>query len=197
MAEEDLNILHSIWEWREKFSERTDRPPFKVAGENTLVALAQEQPRSKAALRKIAGLSARQIEWFGGELLEAISYGAQRPAPKRPAAAKRSEPSLTASGRNRYEKLRRWRTDTAVARGVDPDIVFNNETLLQITARQPMSVAALEKIPAVGPWKAQTYGPALLRCSEEKPTLEERNRRPLAYRLPVAAITRGGCQYIV
>ena len=163
VAEKDLNILQTIWEWREKFSELTNRPPFKVVGESTLVALANERPHSKAALRNISGLSARQVDWFGGELLEAVRFGAQRPAPKRPGATRRAEPSLTAAGRNRYESLRRWRSETAVARGVDPDIVFNNETLLQITTRRPTSVAALEEIPTVGPWKAQTYGPALLK----------------------------------
>ena len=162
VAEEDLGVLQTIWDWRERFSKRADRPPFKVVGESILVALAQKRPRTIAALRKVPGLSARQIDWFGGELLEAVRRGARRPTPQRPAAVKRAEPSLTAAGRNCYEALRRWRTETAAARGVDPDIVFSNETLLQISARQPISVAALEEVPMVGPWKAQTYGAAVL-----------------------------------
>ena len=59
--------------------------------------------------------------------------------------------------------MRQWRTKTAKARGVDPDIVFSNETLLQIAANRPTTLAELEKIPAVGRWKAKTYGDSLFR----------------------------------
>jgi ATP-dependent DNA helicase RecQ len=73
------------------------------------------------------------------------------------------EPFLTAAGKNCFEHLRQWRTETANARGVDPDIVFSNDTLMQIAASRPTSVAALQEIQAVGCWKAQAYGPALLK----------------------------------
>ena len=162
VEERDLNILETVWDWRERFSERADRPPFKIMGENTLIALAHERPRSTAALREIPGLNARHIERFGRDLLEAVSQGKERPTPQRPVSARRTLPSLTAAGRRIYEVLRRWRTETAAARGVDPDIVFSNDTLLQICDHKPPSVAALEKIPTVGPWKARTYGPALM-----------------------------------
>lgn len=161
--ERNLNVLETIWDWRERLSQRTERPPFKVLGESTLVALAQTRPQSVDELRRIPGLSARQLERFGRELLEAVRLGERRPVPQRPAAAKRSDSTLSAEGRRRFDALRRWRTETAAARGVDPDIVFSNETLLQISAGRPDSVAALAEIPAIGRWKAQTYGPAVLK----------------------------------
>ena len=46
---------------------------------------------------------------------------------------------------------------------MDPDIVFSNDLLLQIATSRPDSVAALEEIPAIGAWKAATYGPDVLR----------------------------------
>ena len=161
--EENLNVLETIWDWRERHSQRTERPPFKVLGESTLVALAQDRPQSIDALRKITGLSGRQVDRFGRELLEAVRQGGRRPVPRRPAAAKRSDSTLSAEGRRRFDALRRWRTETAAARGVDPDIVFSNETLVQISVGRPDSVAALAAIPAIGRWKAQTYGPAVLK----------------------------------
>ena len=166
--EENLNVLETIWDWRERLSQRTERPPFKVLGENTLVALAQHRPRSVEELRKIPGLSARQVERFGRELLEAVRQGERRPVPRRPAAARRSDLTLSAEGRRRFDALRRWRTETAAARGVDPDIVFSNETLLQISAGKPDTVAALAEFPAIGRWKAQTYGPAVLKMLKSR-----------------------------
>ena len=158
VAEKDLGVLQAIWEWREKFSRQANRPPFKVLGEKTLVVLSQERPCSMALLRDIPGLSSRQISWFGKELLEAVRRGERMPAPQRPTPVRKTEPVLTRAGKKRYEALRQWRTETAAARGVDPDIVFSNETLLQIAACRPLTLDALRKIPAVGGWKAQTYG---------------------------------------
>ena len=163
VAEEDLGVLQTVWNWREQQARRTERPPFKVLGESALVALAHERPPSTSALRKIQGLSARQVERFGRELLAAVQEGAQTPVPRRPASGRRAEPALSTRGRASYEALRRWRTETATARGVDPDIVLSNDTLMKIAAGQPTSVAALQEIPAVGRWKAQTYGAALLK----------------------------------
>ena len=161
VAENDLGVLQAIWEWRESFSKQADRPPFKVLGENAMVFLSQKRPRSLASLRDIPGLSARQISWFGRELLAAVRRGEQLPAPQRPAPVRKTDPLLTAAGKKRYEALRQWRTKTAAARGVDPDIVFSNETVQQISACRPTTLAELEKIPSVGRWKAQMYGSAL------------------------------------
>ena len=51
----------------------------------------------------------------------------------------------------------------ADARGVTPDIIFTNETLLDIAQRAPQTEAELLAIPAIGAWKARTYGPDLFR----------------------------------
>lgn len=166
--EENLNVFETIWDWRERRSQRTERPPFKVLGESTLVALAQDRPQSIDALRKIKGLSGRQVDRFGRELLEAVRKGELRPIPRRPTAAKRSDSMLSAEGRRRFDALRRWRTETAAARGVDPEIVFSNETLVQISAGRPDTVADLAAFPAIGCWKAKTYGPAVLKLLKRR-----------------------------
>lgn len=128
-----------------------------------MIFLAQKRPRTLASFRAVPGLSERQVRWFGRELLAAVRKGEQQPAPQRPAPVRKPDPTLTAAAKKRYEALRQWRTETAAARGVDPDIVFSNETLQQISACRPATLAELEKIPSVGRWKAQTYGAKLFR----------------------------------
>lgn len=161
--ERDLGVLQAVWEWREKFAEQADRPPFKVLGESSLIHLSQKRPHSLASLRDIPGLNSRHVSWFGKELLAAVRRGERLPAPQRPTPIRKAETVLTGAGKRRYEALRQWRTKTAKARGVDPDIVFSNETLLQIAAGRPATVTELEKIPAVGQWKAKAYGDSLFR----------------------------------
>ena len=158
----DLGLLEELWSWREITAERLDRPPFKVLGDTVLGELTQRKPTSLAELAAIPGFGDQQASRFGREVLEAVRLGRERPAPPFPEASVRPEQVLSASERARYDALRQWRTETATARGVDPDIIFNNDTLLQIATQRPASSEELQKIAAIGPWKARTYGAAVL-----------------------------------
>lgn len=162
VAEEDLGLLEELWTWREVTAERMDRPPFKVMSDRALGELTQQKPASFAELEQIQGLSDRQVKRFGRELLDAVRHGRERPAPPFPEPTARPEQQLSSAQRSRYDALRQWRSDTANERGVDPDIVFNNDTLLQIVTHSPGTVEELQAVAAIGPWKAATYGPAVL-----------------------------------
>ena len=159
---EDLGLLEELWSWREITAERLDRPPFKVLGDTVLKELTQRKPTSLAELSNINGFNDRQVSRLGREVLKAVRLGQSRPAPPLPEPTVRPEQLLSNSERARYDVLRQWRTEVATARGVDPDIVFNNDTLLQIATKQPDSIEALQQIAAIGPWKAGAYGAAVL-----------------------------------
>lgn len=158
----DLGLLEELWSWREITAERTDRPPFKVLGDTVLGELTQHKPSSLAELSEINGFNDRQVSRMGREVLEAVRLGQTRPTPTFPEPTVRPEQLLSNKERARYDALRQWRTEVSTERGVDPDIVFNNDTLLQIATKQPDSVEALQEIAAIGPWKAKTYGAAVL-----------------------------------
>lgn len=160
--EDDLGLLEELWTWREVTAEKMDRPPFKIMGDTVLGDLTKSKPTRMEELGAIRGLSDRQIKRFGRELLEAVRHGRERPAPPFPEPTVRPEQQLSSQERARYDALRQWRTETASARGVDPDIVFNNDTLMQISTRCPGSVDELQEMDAVGAWKARTYGPEVL-----------------------------------
>ncbi|MGB5047805.1 MAG: HRDC domain-containing protein, partial [Caldilineaceae bacterium] len=162
VPEEDLGLLEELWSWREITAERLDRPPFKILGDTVLGEITQRKPTSLEELAQIRGFSDRSVKRFGREVLEAVRLGQQRPTPPFPEPTARPEQLLSNAERARYDSLRQWRTTTANERGVDPDIVFNNDTLLQIATRQPATLEALQEIAAIGPWKARTYGPAVL-----------------------------------
>ena len=92
--------------------------------------------------------------------METIHAGTDRPLPSPPTNNHRPE-IVNGKVQRRFEALRSWRTKKAKERGVTADIVFTNSTLMEIAQHVPMTVAALESIPDVGPWKAKTYGPEI------------------------------------
>ncbi len=155
-------VLEALWLWREAEAQRQDRPPFKIVNNRVLVELAQRQPANHTRLVAVPGLGPREIERYGAALLQAIAEGKQRPLPSLPEATARPELWLDKSVLRRYDELRRWRADTAAARGVAPDIVLTNDVLMEIAKAQPATLDQLREIGRIGPWKAKTYGPALL-----------------------------------
>jgi ribonuclease D len=63
--------------------------------------------------------------------------------------------------------LRDWRKRIARQRHVDPDVIVSNATLWRLAERAPRSLQQLAATQALGPWKQQTYGEALLAVLRE------------------------------
>ncbi len=162
IAEEDLGLLEELWNWREITAEEMDRPPFKVLGDTVLGELTKRKPTTLTELSNIRGFGDRQVKRFGRDVLEAVQHGLEQPVPAFPEPTVRPEQLLSKPERKRYDALRQWRTDIANGRGVDPDIVLNNSTLLLVATQCPTTLEELQQIAAIGPWKASTYGPAVL-----------------------------------
>lgn len=156
-------VLESVWLWREHEAQHQDRPPFKIVSNQVLVDLVQRQPSSLNQLHELRSLSPSEIQRYGAMILQAVREGKTRPLPPLPESTPRYEQWLDKAVLERFDTLRHWRSNTAANRGVAPEIVFTNEVLLEIAKRQPRTVEELQTIEAIGPWKAKTYGPDLLR----------------------------------
>ncbi len=153
-------ILEALWQWRESEAQRRDRPPFKIANDQTLAALAVEQPQQLQELTQIPGLGEQQVRQYGKTILATIAEGRQRPMPELPPTDRQDQ--LEKAVQQRYDALRQWRTSAAEQRGVAPEIVFNNSILLTLAQRMPNSEAEILEIAEIGPWKAQMYSRAIL-----------------------------------
>lgn len=159
----DMNVLEALWVWREREAERQDRPPFKIVKNQTLVDVAQRKPASQQELERVPALSSSEAKRYGAAMLAAVREGKQQPLPALPEPSVRPEQLLDRVTLGRYDALRKWRAATAEARGVAPDIVLTNDILLEVAKRRPQTLDDLGRIDGIGPWKAKTYGPDLLR----------------------------------
>jgi ribonuclease D len=150
----ELAVLRELYLWRDGQARFMDRPPFKVVGDECLVRLSREQPGRLADLH----LSGWQIRHFGGAILAAIARGRVAPAPKPPNRQLNREYRLDPATVARYDRLRAWRSQRAVERGVEADVVLTNEALLAIARAVPTNLGMLEGLGAMGPWKMEEYG---------------------------------------
>lgn len=164
LGPQSLAVLQQIYLWRERQAQREDRPPFKIIDQRTLVAISQQQPADLAGLQRIRGITPGQARRYGTFILQAIARGRKAPAPAPPKRANangngRPDPKVI----NRYDALRTWRTEQARQRGVDPDVILTNDQLMTIARQAPDTTEALAATNAMGPWKLQEYGDAILR----------------------------------
>lgn len=156
-------LLSALWEWREAEAQRRDVPPFKIANDAVLMALAEQAPASQSALQRVHGLGDYVLSRYGDALLGVIREGQTRRPPAFPPYRGRPESMLDDAQRARFDALRAWRAKVAEQRGVTLDIVLNSATLIEIAKKNPREVDELMGIAGMTPWKRGAYGEDILR----------------------------------
>ena len=141
-----------------------------------------DPPGWRSVLRQLAalGLIEIDVEGHGGISLagdcRAVLRGERRvalrrdPAPARPpagrgrggVAAKAPVTFDDPEAEALFQRLKRWRLETARAQGVPPYVIFHDATLQAVARARPASRRALDGLPGVGAAKLERYGEALL-----------------------------------
>ena len=154
-------LLYRLYCWREKKAKQLDYPPARFINNRRLLQLTRIQPRTIQELRR-AGLSRRQTQRFGEEILQALRSNPKL-YPRRPTPKPRQPHEVM----ERYYALKAWRKEVAARRGVDSDVILPNAVLQEIAQNPPRTLDDLLGISGIGPWRQQAYGPDILKLMEE------------------------------
>jgi DNA helicase-2/ATP-dependent DNA helicase PcrA len=68
----DEELLVALKEWRRERSKELKVPAYVVFSDNTLVAIAEQQPRDDRALVSIPGIGAKKLEQYGADVLALV-----------------------------------------------------------------------------------------------------------------------------
>jgi ribonuclease D len=145
-------ILKEIYLFRDEQARQLDRPPFKVIPDKTLLAIAQSQPQNPEELVDLPGMTSGQIRRYGQGLLNAVKQGLRSPPPIRPRSEHMDDEVVS-----RYKRLRKWRKQTAEARGVDSDIILPREIMWSIAAEAPRKHKKLQLLMKPLEWRFAKY----------------------------------------
>ncbi|MGI8554397.1 MAG: ribonuclease D [Dehalococcoidia bacterium] len=146
-----------VYIWRDRKAEASNRPPFRIMPDSLLLRLSIEQPRKPRELEAVPGMSPIIARRYERELNEVIRRSSFLKPPVPPVPAEREDEVLA-----RYEALRTWRRQVAIARGVEPDVVVSNAALSALAHAVPRTDLELQALDILGPWKLKAYGPAML-----------------------------------
>lgn len=149
-------VLSVLCQARDALGERYDRPVFKIVNDTLLVELACQTPNSKDGLFAV-GLTSRQVQRFGRELLDAIRQGREAPLVQMPARV-RPDPAFL----NRLNALGNWRKKTARTMGVESDVVLPRRFLEGLAERPPRSLDELAVVMQISPWRFEHFGAEIL-----------------------------------
>jgi ribonuclease D len=150
-------ILQELCKYRDLVASRINRPLFKVINDRTLVAIAQEAPRDLRALGQMPGMSARQVNRHGEELLQAVRRGLEAKPIHPPRAPRPSERFVVL-----VENLREWRKETAQDLGVQSDVVLPRDLLMEIAEKDPRQMQELSRLLQDVPWRMERFGQQIL-----------------------------------
>ncbi|HKJ40112.1 MAG TPA: ribonuclease D [Anaerolineales bacterium] len=148
----ELTILSELTRCRDEIAEKMDRPPFKVITNNTLLDIAKNLPEKDVDLAGL-GLSQKQIQLWGSDVLKAAKRGAGAPLVKKEQAKRPSDAVV-----KRIEKLKTWRKKTAEGIKVESDIILPKKYLGILSENPPGNIDELKSLMHESPNRYKKYG---------------------------------------
>ncbi|HEY3593084.1 MAG TPA: ribonuclease D, partial [Polyangiaceae bacterium] len=145
-----LAVLRHLVEAREKISADWDQPPFKVASNDWLLALAAGKPRDVRELRRFRGSFSPRIMGSAELLVAAVNAGLVELEPPPLPAEPRLDKAIAAARRSREKRLSAWRRKEAAARGVDEQAVLPGHCLQELAAMEADEIDAIDRVPGLG-----------------------------------------------
>jgi len=153
----ELTIISELCVCRDTIAERLDRPVFKVIGDDMLLDIARKLPEKDVDLAGI-GLSPKQINLWGRDILAATRRGVEAPPVKREQSQRPNDATL-----KRLEKLKVWRKKIAGEMSVESDIVLPKPYLNLLAENPPKSLPELQAVMEKSPSRFEKYGSDIYR----------------------------------
>lgn len=175
LPERERAVLLVLAELREREAQRRDVPPYRVASNEALVAVAHARPKTPAELGRMRGISTASpaARAFVEELARGVASAAEALPPEERARFERPRlaAGLIRARRDREARLLAWRKAEAARRGVDEQVVLPGHCVKDAVEPEAMDMAALARVPGIGAFRVERDGESILRAlrGEEAP----------------------------
>lgn len=161
----ELAVLGQVVAWRDMVAAELDRATFRVIGNETLFALARQQPRALDALAAVKGMPRGILERRGSELLEAVARGLAVPDAELPRFPRAPRWERDPDFDDRLARVKAVRDRVAEQLELDPGVLFSRDRLEAVSRTKPGSVEELAAIGGVRGWQVEVLGEELLRAA--------------------------------
>jgi len=157
-----LAAFRELHRWRETMAERDDKAPFRVIGNDSLLAVSRALPVAPADLARIKELPSSLAKRHGTALLEAVARARALPEQDLPRVERAPRPPKDSDFDNRVERLKAARNRVAATLGVDPGVLCGRTTLEAVARAASKDRAGLAHVSELRRWHIDVLGDALL-----------------------------------
>jgi ribonuclease D len=157
-----LAAFRELHRWRETLAERDDKAPFRVIGNDALLAVSRALPVTAAALTGLKDLPASLARRHGDALLEAVARARALPESELPRLERSARPPKDPDFDARVERLKAIRNRVAGELSIDPGVLCGRTTLEAVARAAPKDRAGLAQVGELRRWQADVLGDELL-----------------------------------
>jgi ribonuclease D len=169
LSRRSLAVVARMHGWRDAAARRLDRPPFKVMGNETLLAIATTRPKTPTELGSIKGFSEYQMRKYGREIMALLHEAENLPESDLPQPGEKKQWNRDRELERRVERLKKARDEVAASLHIDPAILAPRHVLTAVAAAAPSTLEELSAIPAMREWQKRVVGDTLLGALRSEP----------------------------
>ena len=156
-----LAALRELHAWREGRAEATDRPAFKILGNEMLRKLAERRPRTLPEMRHVPGVLPR-LRGQADEMLAALQRAAELPDSELPVIPRTRRPVVPEAQQLRVTRLKEWRNERAGELKVEVSVVLPQRLIDRLAEANPGDTAALGEVEGLRRWRIDAFGDEML-----------------------------------
>ncbi|HXF95738.1 MAG TPA: ribonuclease D [Gemmatimonadales bacterium] len=159
-----LAALRELYRWREERARAEDKAPFRIIGNEALLAVARALPTTPEALAALppGELPPALARRHGPALLEAVRRALALAEDRLPAVERGKRPPRDPELDARLERLKAARNRVAASLGLDPGVLCGRATLEAVARARPNDRAGLAAVGELRRWQIEVLGDALL-----------------------------------
>ena len=134
LTPKSLNILKAVWAWREHEAEKLDRPPYKVFGNELMLAIVRSASYSFPNVREdfLPKLPRNFIGDRKVNFFEMLKKAMQIPEDEWPEMNHRGNPPLVSPSGELVDSLKEWRNERAAELRFDEAMLANRSQLIAL-----------------------------------------------------------------
>jgi ribonuclease D len=158
-----LAALRELHGWREGTARRRDVAPFRVAGNEVLVAVARALPQDRAALNATESVPATIAERYAPDLLGAVGRALALPADQLPARKRGpARPLQDPEFERLVERLKGARDTAADELELERGFLMPRQQLEDVARSGARAPEQLLAVPEMRRWQVEALGQSLL-----------------------------------
>ena len=157
-----LAAFRELHQWRESVAEREDKAPFRIIGNDSLLAVSRAMPQTQADLVRIKELPGSLARRHGDALLDGVAAARALAEADLPRVERTQRPQKDQGFDERVDKLKAARNRIATERGLDPGVLCGRTTLEAVARARPTNRAGLAQVTELRRWQVDVLGDALL-----------------------------------